>query len=802
MNRPERVTLTQERLNQIKDKKKYSIYEVFSPSFLSEYRTKIKEFFPNPEQQKYLDDNMDQVTEFIISDRSALGLSPFANSRNTITMDSEYVELTDDSFTIKPGYEYMETLFIHQLLHSATRHKGNDYNLTGVAEFIRDAEGNVAKAPNNKKNLALNEGLTRYFAEKISGKKVPNEVDPYAYNKNIVYILSEVLGEDILKNSYFGNGSNLKDMMNDLAQDENFYDDFNKRLDTIIKMETTIRKIQSGKIKPADPESLARMEAVAEAQKAALMENLFSKVIIPQVQKIEVPEITDLQDYAQVEAHNLALQKRQEVLRPILKKYPSILKSVAKYIPNHNFSDFVTDEVLVEIQREIQTNGVDFDKIAQAARKVNDSYSIGKKVSKSVIEAADEFYMANPEALQDRSTTMTPLLRRQLEKMVDVLDQLEQAAKQNPSAEMEASVKNYKDGFLSKHFHQIPNLDEEIERIRAEKRQKKANPTNPENEQTPPEVTDILEEARRNGAEAGHAYAGGDAERQEEQQQEDVNTTRKFTLNDKFIIDNQTGTVIDQRNLSTAQKVENIVRATGEFDVSAEPEFNKMATKSATAYVEGLIPTLPATKVKILQKVYGDDWQAEIQKAFEAGYKQGLNMALANAKQKGLETRQQIGEAIQSGNLPEEPKVAMDFEQVRYVEANFDIRRNDDGTTIVVDKVTEQPVLSERTASTKAFTAEWQDKIGERAFAPESEKLYRFVQVESTKVLEAKGKIDSVDIIADAEVMGEEYKVAAEKLFASNNSNPAIGNFFSQQTPNVAQIEATPAQMENPGKSK
>ena len=63
-------------------------------------------------------------------------------------------------------------------------------------------------------------------------------------------------------------------------------------------------------------------------------------------------QITDLQDYAQVQAHNLALQKRQEILRPILKTYPDILKSVAKYIPNHKFSDFVTDEVLVEIQKE------------------------------------------------------------------------------------------------------------------------------------------------------------------------------------------------------------------------------------------------------------------------------------------------------------------------------------------------------------------------------------------------------------------------------------------------------------------
>lgn len=810
MNKPVRVTLTEERIKKIKDKYGYSSFAVFSPSFLSEYKSKITGFFPTPEQQEYLTTNMDNVTEFIIADRTSRGMSAFANSPETIQMDSEYVELSDDSFTIKPGYEYVETLFVHQLLHAATRQKGNSRNLTGVAEFIRDEAGNVAKGPNNKKNLALNEGLTRYFAEKISGSIVPNEVDPYAYNKNIVYILSDVLGEEILKSSYFGNGTMLKETMNALAQDDSFYDDFNKRLDTIAKMETTIRKIRSGKIKQADPETVARMTAVTEAQKAALMENLFSKVIIPQVQKIEVPEITDMQDQRQVQAHNLALQQRQEILRPILKKYPDILKSVAKYIPNHKFSDFVTDEVLVEIQKEIQTNGFNFDKIASAARKINDSYSLGARVSKDVIQAADEFYNANPDALQDRSTTLTPLLRRQLERMVDVLDQLEAAAKQIPSEEMEASVRNYKEGFLRKHFQQIPNLDEEIEKIREEKRNASKKPpeevVEEEKKVVPPEIADILEEARKKGAEAGHAYAGGEEPKKEEP--EDVNTTRKYNIKDKFIIDDQTGVVIDQRNLTIAQKVENIVRATGDFDVAAEPEFINMAAKSSRNYVNGLVDSLSMTQINALKKAYGKEWQEKIQAAYEEGYRQGLTAALESAKLKGLQDRREIGEAVKEGNLPEEPAVEMDLEQVQFVDANFDIRRNEDGTTIVVDKVSEQPVLSERTINTATFAREWKEAVGERAFSPEATKLYRFVQVEAKKGLETTGKIEPADVLADAEVMGDGYKVVTEKLFNSANPTPVVSNFFASQTPNVVQVEVgtvrheqTP-EMENTTKAK
>lgn len=789
-NKPQKVTLTEERIKKIKEKYKYTSLDVFSPSFLSEYKDQIATYFQTPEQQEYLRANMDRITEFCIADRLSNGLSPLCNGSEYIQMDSSFVDLTDDSFSIKPGSEYVETMLVHQLLHAATRQKGNNRNLTGVVEFIRDEAGKAVRGPNNKKNVALNEGLTRYFAEKISGKPIPNEVDNYAYNKSIVYLLSSVLGEDVLKSSYFGNGTNLKDVLNALAQDETFYDDFNKRLDTISKMETTIRRIRSGQIKTADAESIARMEAVNEAQKTALMENLFAKVIIPQVQKIEVPEIVDYSNHSQVEAHNLALQQRQAILLPILKEHPDLLKSVAKYIPEHSFSNFVTNEVLKEIQQEILSNGMSFDKIAQVARKVNENLTIGPRITKDFLGTVDDFYNNNPTAMQDRSTTMTPLLRRQLESMVNVLDQLEEAARLNPTAEMEESVRNYREGFLRKHFQKIPNLDQEIERIREEKRKKQQKDGN-EGPELAPDVAAILEEARKKGEDQAKSDVGDTSKQEISEEQREVNTTRKFSINDRFIIDNQTGAVIDQRNLPMNKKVENIARATGEFDVTKDPVLVDMTTKSSKAYVQGLIPTLKPEKIQILKKHYGDNWEQVIQQAFEQGYNQGLNIAFAQAKEKGLVDRREITEAIKSGTLPEESKIAIDLEEVQYVAANFDVKKTETGETIVVDKVTEQPVLSSKTVHSLAFASEWVNATGDRAFAPGQERVYRFVQVEATKSLETEGAIDPVEIVADADAMGEEYKVVVEKLFAGNQPPTAVENFFAQQTPKAVKKEET-----------
>ena len=68
----------------------------------------------------------------------------------------------------------------------------------------------------------------------------------------------------------------LKDAMNALAGDPEFYDKFNKDLDTINKLQETVRRIKSGALKSKNPEEdLARMEAVLQAQQERLTRSAF-----------------------------------------------------------------------------------------------------------------------------------------------------------------------------------------------------------------------------------------------------------------------------------------------------------------------------------------------------------------------------------------------------------------------------------------------------------------------------------------------------------------------------------------------
>lgn len=764
-NKPQKLTISEQRERDIKNKYKYSEVHVFSPSFLEEYKEAILRYFPKPERQDVLRENMEKITEFIIGDRVNRGLSRLCCSAQTIHMDTQYAEITEDSFEIKPGCEYIQTIFVHELLHAASRQTGNQRNLTGILDFIRDENGNVVKGSNNRKYIALNEGITQFFAERIMAP-VSNEIDSYTVNKQVAYLLSDILGEDVLKSSYFEHTTLLKDTINGLAQDNNYFEELNRQLDTINKLESTIRRIESGKLKPENKdECLARMREVSKAQQAAMMEGLFAKVIIPQVQKIEVPPVTNAMDNAQIAAYNEAMQKRQAFLLPILQNNPELLVHVAKYIPKHNYSEFIRDDVLAEIQNEIKENGMSFEKIANAAKSTNDRYIIGPKIAKDFLGAVDEFYEQNQDALKDRSTTLTPLLKRQLEKMVEVLDQLEEMVKKDPTPEKEANVRSYREGFLKKHFHMIPNLDEEIEKIRQEKK----NGPKQEPPKKPEAGVDPLEVAKRKGREQATTDSHQPKppeESEKQQQEEEASLNKKATLSDKFIIDNRTAAITDQRKLSIYDRAVNIAAATGET-VTVEDEVIATARNQAVARYSASLPNIPPGN---LGKVYGDRWREVLIAAFEEGYNIGMQQELQKAQSQGSKIRGEVQAKIDSGKY-EASNEPVDFEEMKFVRSHFEVRQTESGE-IVVDKESGQPVLDERTKQTVIFTNEWIKVNGEQAFTPECEEIYRFVQVEI-----AQGK-ELTDILVDAEAMGDRYKKVTEALLENEESKKKVEAFF------------------------
>lgn len=803
---PERLTISPEREEKIKKKYGYSKVTVYSPSFLSEYIEKIAGIFKDPVQQETVRQNMSQISEFIIGDRFSAGLGRLCCSHDAIHMEESLADITDSSFSIKEGHEYLETIFIHELLHAAARHnQGNLRNLTGVLEFERNEKGEVV----GRKNVGLNEGITQLLAEKISGQVVPDDIDSYAFNKKVVALLADVLGSNIITSSYFGHTDELKNLMNALANNPEYYDKFNKKLDTINKLETTIRKIKRGQISPKDPESLARMEAVVAAQKEALMESVFADIIIPQIAKKDVKE-------------------RQNILVNLSMHHSSVLRNVQKYIPNIQntptaFED-MSDERLAKMRSEIGTYGIDFKTMQEAAKRVNEGHKLGPRIAADFIDAVDSFYEENEQVLKaDRSSTLTPLLRSQLEGFVDKLDILEAHA---VTEQDKANVEGFKK-FLKAYFHKVPDLDSEIAKIREERKAKKNVPVEKKEEpvvvepkkepvveekaDTPsvhsPGVEDILEGAKKAGEEAAAIDVHARPVEKEEK------PARSFTLEDDFIINNLTGEIIDQRNKSLYEKVESIVEATGDFDFINDPKLNKMINTSTKTYVDGYVATISEEEKSKMQKRFGENWSDEIARSYEEGYRLVMIAKLSTAKNDGLENREKVEESIKAGETIESPIRVVSFEEVKFVYENFDIKTNDGGQVEVVDKVTGQVVTNKATITKALFAREWVNAAGavqkedgtieiqpELAFSTEAKDIYRFVQAQTGNDLKLDGAINLTELTANAEAMGGRYEAVSRVLFRNPEIAELMDQNFRMQTPEAKakteapQVEAAEAE--------
>ena len=314
---PRRILISEEREELERKANKYTHLYVYDPDFLDGYKQQIIDSFAsNPELQARVAKNMGDITEVVVGDRVRSGQSRIILAKKQIHLDEGYVDLSENTFTIKPGMEHLETNLVRTLLYAASRKKG----LTGVVEYERDENGKVV----GRKNVGLNGGIAQYLAEEITDKPVPEQEDCYAFNKNIVSLLSDVLGQDVIKQAFYEDSSVLKNAMNELAGDPEFYDKFNRDLDTINKLQETVRRIKSGAIKSKNPEEdLARMEAVLQAQQERLVETVFANVVIPQIQSITVESADGLD----------TLSARQAKLLPLFKNHEYLLRVVAKYVP-------------------------------------------------------------------------------------------------------------------------------------------------------------------------------------------------------------------------------------------------------------------------------------------------------------------------------------------------------------------------------------------------------------------------------------------------------------------------------------
>ena len=137
---PRRILISEEREELERKANKYTHLYVYDPDFLDGYKQQIIDSFAsNPELQARVAKNMGDITEVGVGDRVRNGQSRIILAKKQIHLDEGYVDLSENTFTIKPGKEHLETNLVRTLLYAASRKKG----LTGVVEYEINENGKV-----------------------------------------------------------------------------------------------------------------------------------------------------------------------------------------------------------------------------------------------------------------------------------------------------------------------------------------------------------------------------------------------------------------------------------------------------------------------------------------------------------------------------------------------------------------------------------------------------------------------------------------------------------------------------------
>ena len=753
-SRPTRISVSSEELERIKKRNNASEVYVYSPSFLSEYIEKIIATFPE-EKKAIIRERLDKVKYFVIADNISCGI--LCSEPDRICMKKEFADISDSSFSLKEGYEYLETVFIHELLHNASnRTARNGAAKSGVKETKFDDAGNVIK----EECIALNEGITQFLAERISGRKVDDAHDGYAFNKKVVYLLSDILGEDVIKNGYLFDASILRTAINKLAGADSFYKFFNKRFDSICSLTRTINRIKREKIKVEDG-SLERLEQTCKFQKEELVEKLFAKIILPK-------------------AKELPLEERNSYLLDLLHKHSELLEVVKKYIPEIKddkgiLIDVFTDERIAAIQKEIAVQGMDFSKLSQALSRADKKgkTDYDKAVARSA--AIERYYSSKGKEFESHVGKLTPLLRRELTGYVKTLQKLEMAGN---SEQAKKSIEEYRQ-FLRNYFKHIPNIDEEIEKIAQELRETKDDSKEMDDEKVL-ELEEAIQEGRKRASESYDTLYEGE-EVIEEKDEEDAKDS-DYSLSSDFVYSTATGEIYDQRNLSSYERAINIARATGEMIDLEDEVISARRSYCADKYIE----SLSERKVKKLQRLYGEDWERVIRAAYEKGFREGTREKFAKAAKAGQKARAEDEKVLASGEMPlDQSKV--DLEKLRFCYEKFTIVKKDDGVE-VVDK-DGNVVRSERTRNMVMFANQWVEAAGkEVAFSETGESFYSLIQNQSQQDLEKNGIIDVDTLRGYATDLGESgptFSKITDYLFQGDSRTKFMDTYFRMQTPNA-----------------
>lgn len=515
---------------------------------------------------------------------------------------------------------------------------------------------------------------------------------------------------------------------------EELLEEINKEFDLLRRLEATQARIATGELAPVNGDALDNMKSLDTVLKNGWVISSFSVII------------TYLSD--------IPLEERTEVLNGFMERYP-ILSMVDRFVIRDIDEVYLTDEYLDKIIQECEE--LDAMPLTERFKRV-----LHEDVDDVELEGFVNEYVEDNRKLIDKYNTanksLTPALKGDFEKDMEILFQLESIA--DISEEAKTSLENFK-MYIRNRYGNIENLEDLISKQREKY---------------------ILEQARIAGEEEAKRILS--EHESEVEESEETENTNIYSANDRFIISDVTGLVIDNQGLSIGQKASNIAYATGGYNATADPAVQEMMNANIDRIINTLMPSdaeiqrlVDSRVAKLNLKTDAEkeeaarniktqliaDKRTSLREEYSKGWKLGFEIGIAQYIQQGIQARTELQGKVERNEPLDEAIVPISFEELKYVNEHFELRKNPETEERkIFIRGTDTEVVSPRTQTEYIQSLVWVSSFGktaggnvnvEQAFADDKKAAYDFFVRQARRDLRSKGKINLEELSTGMEAL-------------------------------------------------
>ncbi len=282
-------------------------------SILEELKFRIYNYFnlkdyTNKEQVNEMLWRMDEKKSLEVENlvEQAIGRMVNRSRSPVISIDEYFCEFEE----AKPvGFKsimdkLIKSQLVHELMHSASRSSRSGirklYKVRSesidTSEDLGEIINYYKKYDNFDRFVGLDEGITQMMTEKVNGFIVSPQTDSYNDLKKYAKILDVTFGEETMFSSYFFKTGTLEKACNQMARNDQFWQEFNKMLDNIFNAECESRDLTINEYdrqvyrhftKEIQPSTIAyftaniiipKLKQLSESSKRTYLDNIFNSI--------------------------------------------------------------------------------------------------------------------------------------------------------------------------------------------------------------------------------------------------------------------------------------------------------------------------------------------------------------------------------------------------------------------------------------------------------------------------------------------------------------------------------------------